>query len=113
MYGYIYMTTNLINGKSYIGQHKYEGESLDPYYFGSGIIISEALKKYGKSNFEVKILEWCETKDELSNAEMSWIEKYDAANNDSFYNIDTGRGNTHEYSCSEETSAKLRLAQLG
>ena len=33
MYGYIYKTTNLVNGKIYVGQHK--GEFTEDY-IGSG-----------------------------------------------------------------------------
>lgn len=43
MYGYIYKTTNLINGKIYIGQHK--SEEYDSSYYGSGKKILRALKK--------------------------------------------------------------------
>lgn len=32
VYGYIYITTNLINNRVYIGQHK--GDKLDPKYIG-------------------------------------------------------------------------------
>lgn len=35
MYGYIYKTTNLINGKIYIGQHK-ANKFLGQSYLGSG-----------------------------------------------------------------------------
>lgn len=50
---YIYRTTNLINGKDYIGQHLDHGDE----YWGSGTMLKKALKKYGKSNFKKEILE--------------------------------------------------------
>lgn len=34
----IYITTNLINQKKYIGQHKKTGDR-DKYYLGSGILL--------------------------------------------------------------------------
>lgn len=46
MYGYIYKTTNLLNGKIYVGQHKAEKFEPDKY-LGSGTIFLEALQKYG------------------------------------------------------------------
>lgn len=51
----IYETTNLINGKTYIGQHKVVSKKYD-YYLGSGNIIRKAIKKYGKENFVRKDL---------------------------------------------------------
>ena len=43
MFGYIYKTTNLINGKIYIGQHK--SEVFDNSYYGSGKLIGRAITK--------------------------------------------------------------------
>lgn len=44
---YIYLTTNTINGKKYIGMCTRD----DDWYFGSGKLIKSAIKKYGKENF--------------------------------------------------------------
>lgn len=51
----IYETTNLVNGKTYVGQHKVVSTKYD-YYLGSGKIIRKAIKKYGKENFVRKDL---------------------------------------------------------
>lgn len=52
-YGYIYKTTNLINGRIYIGLKTGEFNSD---YFGSGVLIKRAIKKYGKENFRIRVL---------------------------------------------------------
>ena len=49
MIGYIYLTTNLVNNKKYIGQHR--SSTFDPSYLGSGTLFVKALKKYGKKKF--------------------------------------------------------------
>ena len=54
----IYLTTNLVNNKKYIGVDTKNNK----YYFGSGTIIKQALKKYGKNNFTKEILETNEDK---------------------------------------------------
>ena len=55
MFGYIYKTTNLINGKIYVG--KRQSSTFDENYYGSGKYFKRALKKYGKSNFSREVLE--------------------------------------------------------
>lgn len=89
MYGYIYKTTNLINNKIYIGQHK--SNKFDKNYFGSGKVIKQALKHYGRKNFEVILIEECQNQSEMNAKEIYWIkiirEKYDHTQ---IYNIADG-----------------------
>lgn len=87
MYGFIYLTTNKINGKKYIGMCK---NTHREGYLGSGKLLKEAIKKYGKQNFERTILQECETFESLSNAEECWIKHYNAIEDDSFYNLTSG-----------------------
>lgn len=47
-YGYIYKITNLINGKIYVGKHKYPFNKMDNSYWGSGLHLKRALDTYGK-----------------------------------------------------------------
>jgi len=87
MYGFVYLTTNKVNGKKYIGMCKNTHEKK---YLGSGKLLKEAIKKYGKENFERIILQVCETFQELSKAEEYWIKKYNAVKDESFYNLTSG-----------------------
>lgn len=83
---FIYKTTNNINGHKYIGLCTRD----DPSYLGSGKLIKRAIKKYGKENFTREILEECDDFDILLEREIYWIEKFDAVNNENFYNLSYG-----------------------
>lgn len=50
----IYKTTNLLNGKFYIGKH----QTKNPHdsYLGSGKALVNSIKKHGRSNFSKEIL---------------------------------------------------------
>lgn len=80
---YIYLTTNKINNKKYIGQHK--GNPTDDY-FGSGTTILKAIDKYGKKNFTKEILCFCETREEADQKEKEYIQLYNAVESEEFYN---------------------------
>ena len=53
-YHIIYKTTNLINGKIYVGMHS--TDNLNDGYLGSGWILKQVIKKYGKENFKREVL---------------------------------------------------------
>jgi group I intron endonuclease len=82
----IYKVTNIIDGKFYVGQDS----KNDPKYYGSGLLIKKAIKKYGKENFKKEILEYCKNFDELNEKEKYWIEKLNATNRNIAYNITIG-----------------------
>lgn len=90
---YIYLTTNLINNKKYIGKHFGE---LDDNYLGSGLLLRRAIEKYGKENFSKQILYISQSDDENSLKEKEFIKIYNAIENEQFYNIHEGGkgGNT-------------------
>lgn len=115
-YGYIYITTNSINGIKYIGQHKSQKFSQD--YKGSGLVLSHAFKKYGKDIFKVELIEWCETREIMNEREKYYIKKFDAAKSKLFYNIlEGGSGGNPFYGKSEieikEIKRKISIANSG
>ena len=84
---YIYLITNLINGKRYIGKHFGE---LNDSYLGSGTLIQRAIDKYGKQNFKKEILYISSSEQENSIKEKEFISAFNAVNDDSFYNLIPG-----------------------
>ena len=87
---YIYEIKNNINGKTYVGQHKYK--KLNDKYMGSGIALKNAYKKYGKENFTKTILEsGIETQEKANEREIYWIAEYWKLGK-AEYNISKGGG---------------------
>ena len=96
MYGYIYLTTNLINGKKYVGQHR-ATEFQPDKYVGSGVLLLKAIEKYGIENFRCELLESCDSDDNLNQKEIYWIKRLNAVEDDQYYNICRGGlGHTSE-----------------
>ena len=80
--GVIYKITNKINGKIYIGQtiqnvkerfYQHCAEKCE-------IAIHKAIKKYGKQNFTLEVVEIV-NKNYLNEREIYWIQKYNSYDN--------------------------------
>lgn len=103
----IYKTTNLINGKIYVGKDS----TNNKYYLGGGKLLKQAIKKYGRNNFVKETLETCSSIDELNLKEKFWIDKFNSRNSKIGYNILVGgeispmENNTH----SNKTKIKMSL----
>jgi group I intron endonuclease len=99
----IYLTTNLITGKKYIGLHS----KNNPNYFGSGTLLLKAIKKYGKNNFKKEILAESDDIIEANKLERYFIDIYDAVNSNDFYNLSYGGENIAGRTHSLETCYKI------
>jgi len=87
---YVYIVTNNVNGKKYIGKRRCTCAISEDKYMGSGLILKKAMKKHGKENFTKEIIEVCATEDEAYDREIYWISYYNAAYSEEFYNISEG-----------------------
>ena len=107
---YIYRITNKINGKTYVGQHKYK--KLNDRYMGSGVLLKEAKKKYGIENFEKEILEFDIPNVGLANDFEQMYILFERAKGKAEYNIAPG-GLGHIGHHSEETKKKMSKTRTG
>lgn len=89
MTGHIYKITNLINGKIYIGQtiqsirdrwYRHVGNSKWLSQDENNMAIKRAIRKYGKNNFSLELIETCRRED-LNDKEKYWIQYYDSYTN--------------------------------
>lgn len=87
MYYIIYETKNLITGKLYRGCH--QTQNIDDEYLGSGVLLIKAIKRYGKKNFQRKILRFCESSEEMVYYESVFVNE-EWVNKEETYNLQTG-----------------------
>ncbi len=107
MYYLLYEITNLVNGKTYIGQHT--TENVDDGYMGSGKAIMDAIKKYGKENFKKEILLYAKNEVALNFFERALVTPEFIELNTN-YNLREGGGNGK---LSAETRKKLSEISKG
>ncbi|MBT7914488.1 hypothetical protein HN588_11315 [Candidatus Bathyarchaeota archaeon] len=104
----IYLTTNLVNGKKYIGRCS-KMDRWEAGYLGSGTLLKKAVKKYGRTSFDREILEVVEgSLREAIDSECIWLAKMNVVEDSTFYNMSNntggfGVGDTHTL----ETKKKL------
>ena len=116
--GIIYKVINKVNGKVYIGQtvksllgrisdHLHDNKSND---YNSA--FHKALRKYGKDNFEWRVLEKCVSKEEMDEMEFHYIKQYDSYNSGG-YNLTWGGEGCHGRKYSAETLKKMSESHKG
>ena len=109
--GYIYLRTNTVNGKQYVGQsttrrfkkRQKEWNNLNIPY--AGVVINNARAKYGLDAFDFEILKECED-EELDQWETYYIKELNTKAPYGYNMTDGGEG-MNGYSPSEETRKKM------
>lgn len=81
----VYKTTNLANGKFYVGVHT----GNDPRYLGSGVRLNRAIRKYGRQNFSRTTLAEFDSVEKAYEFE-SWLIDKNAVKNENIYNMRLG-----------------------
>jgi hypothetical protein len=70
-YHFIYKTVNLVNNKFYIGMHS--TSNLEDGYIGSGKRLWYSIKKHGRENFKMEILEFLPDRNSLKEREKEIV----------------------------------------
>lgn len=91
----VYKTTNLINGKIYIGFHS--TNNINDGYIGSGKALKWAINKYGKENFSREILYYCADREAARLLESTIVDKKFLARNDTYNLVEGGTGVASQY----------------
>lgn len=112
-YGFIYITTNLVNGMKYLGQKRFDSGKNWKTYLGSGKYFKRAVKEYGEENFERKIICICNTEEELNQAEYDLSVFLNVVESDDWYNLKYGGETMSGYHHTEESRKKMSLIHVG
>ena len=123
---YIYKITNIINGKVYIGQtirpiqKRFNRHINDAINKIIDTHFARAIRKYGKDNFTIELIDTANTQEELTKKEQQWIKFYNSTDVDYGYNETDSEyksgGNTYQSKTAEEMkkiSKKLSEGKLG
>lgn len=82
--GFVYMWHCIPEDMFYIGSHK--GPVHDEYR-GSGTRFRHVFEYYGITKFERVILEYVDDADKIKRREQAWMDKFNAASSNVFYNM--------------------------
>lgn len=103
-FGSIYLITNQINGKKYVGQSKNVGKRFREHINGNRSLIAKAIDKYGKENFTFELLETNVPNYLLNHYEKFWIKHFNTFEGEG-YNLTPGGESNY---MTEESKKKLK-----
>lgn len=110
----IYLITNKINGKRYIGQTINKLSTRWSQHVGCAKRkrvepLAKSIQKYGRENFEIKVLTRCGSLEDMNHREQYYIKLFKTLCPNG-YNVQLG-GNNRKMS--EDTKKKLSVAKMG
>jgi group I intron endonuclease len=115
----IYRIVNKVNGKSYVGQSVNIEKRLKTHFWAAfkehlpsyNYHIYQAIRKYGKENFETEILETIPNIDieKLNELEIKYIKQFNSY--EKGYNMNTGGDNSEQSLKSGENNGRAKLTE--
>lgn len=110
----IYLWTNLINGKVYVGQAQNFYERMLKYKNGRELhrAIGRAINKYGIDNFDISVLEKDLPCNKLNEREQYWMDYYNSYDLTVGYNVCKIAGTTSGFHHSKKSRKKMSDAKI-
>ena len=91
MFGIVYLITNLLDGKKYVGQTTRTLEERFSEHVEADSLLGRAIQRDGAENFSREVLVECETPEELDAQERFYIKKLDCKHPKGYNLTDGGR----------------------
>lgn len=111
MFYIVYRSTNLVNGKVYVGMH--QTNHINDGYLGSGTLIKRALKKYGARAFTKEILAVFDNPEDMRTREREIVTQ-DFCERKDTYNLNVGGDGGWSYVNQTLTQEqRTRIGRLG
>jgi group I intron endonuclease len=117
---FVYVITNKINGKQYVGQHS--GSDLNKYWKrnitwalnnqGHKVCLYNAIRKYGPESFSCLPIVLVDSKEEMDLYEQILIQALDTKSPNG-YNLTDGGEGTPGHSVSEEGRRRMSAKKIG
>ncbi len=86
----VYLVHNNVNGKSYVGVTKKSPEMRLFEHYKSGYALTDAIKKYGKENFSLSVIESNLNRTQAYDREKYWIHYHQSTTDKNGYNMTLG-----------------------
>ena len=115
----VYIITNKINGKQYVGitsqrlQSRWIGHISDTYSKNSQLILHKAIRKYGKDNFSIESIYESESYEHILRMETYFINLIGTHKSNGGYNITMGGEGVVGLIHTDETRAQMSKSHIG
>ena len=106
----IYKITNTINGKIYIGKH--QTENINDSYFGSGVTLEKAIKKYGKQYFKKEVIFIFDNEVDMNVKEREIVTEEFIARKDNYNKAVGGEGGSNFKGKKHTEETKRKLSEI-
>jgi len=116
----IYLITNLLNHKKYVGITKFSLEERFSQHTKKGFLLTEAIKKYGEQKFSIELIEEVESAERAYELEIFYIKEYNTKAPNGYNLTDGGDGivgwqptNEYRQECSERVKQLHKNKKIG